>query len=61
VRATARGRDWFVNGPGLLGGGAQEGGVAYAAHIGGRIAGLALVKLFAVGRAAATPAPRGRY
>jgi membrane associated rhomboid family serine protease len=27
------------------------GGVAYAAHIGGFIAGLALVKLFAIGRA----------
>ena len=27
-----------------------HGGVAYAAHIGGFIAGLALVKLFAIGR-----------
>lgn len=49
----------FVSGLGLLGGGAQEGGVAYAAHIGGFIAGLALVKFFAIGRAA--PAPRGGY
>ena len=40
----------FVSGLGLLGGGAQEGGVAYAAHIGGFVAGLALIKLFAAGR-----------
>jgi membrane associated rhomboid family serine protease len=32
--------------------------VAYAAHVGGFIAGLALVKIFAVGRSA--PAPRWR-
>jgi membrane associated rhomboid family serine protease len=51
----------FVSGLGILGGGAQEGGVAYAAHIGGFIAGLALVKLFAVGRPSAAPARRGRY
>src|SRR5688500_17263322 len=50
----------FVSGLGLLGGGAQEGGVAYAAHIGGFIAGLALVKFFAIGLPAA-PARRGRY
>ncbi|MGI9107894.1 MAG: rhomboid family intramembrane serine protease [Pyrinomonadaceae bacterium] len=42
---------WFVfqliNGLGMLGQGSQEGGgVAYAAHIGGFIAGLLLVKLF---------------
>jgi membrane associated rhomboid family serine protease len=42
----------FISGLGILGGGAQEGGVAYAAHIGGFIAGLVLIKLFAVGRAA---------
>ncbi len=46
---------WFVfqliNGLGFLGGGSQEGGgVAYAAHVGGFIAGLVLVKLFAIGR-----------
>ncbi len=45
---------WFVlqliNGLGMLGGGSQAGGVAYAAHIGGFIAGLALVKLFVIGR-----------
>jgi membrane associated rhomboid family serine protease len=41
---------WFafqlISGLGMLGGGAQEGGVAYGAHIGGFIAGLVLVKLF---------------
>lgn len=41
---------WFlfqlINGLGALGGGSQLGGVAYAAHIGGFIVGLALVKLF---------------
>ena len=40
---------WFVfqlvNGLGMLGG-SQGGGVAYAAHIGGFIAGLILIKLF---------------
>ncbi|HVF50063.1 MAG TPA: rhomboid family intramembrane serine protease [Pyrinomonadaceae bacterium] len=45
---------WFVfqlvSGLGLLGGGSQEGGVAYAAHIGGFIAGLILIKFFAIGR-----------
>jgi membrane associated rhomboid family serine protease len=43
---------WFVfqliSGIGMLGQGAQEGGVAYAAHIGGFIAGFLLVRLFAV-------------
>jgi len=42
---------WFlfqlVAGMGLLGGGSQAGGVAYAAHVGGFIAGLILVKIFA--------------
>ena len=46
---------WFlfqvVAGMGLLGGGSQAGGVAYAAHVGGFIAGLLLVKPFAAGRA----------
>ena len=41
---------WFVfqviNGKGMLGGEESAGGVAYAAHIGGFIAGLFLVKLF---------------
>ncbi|HEY9284091.1 MAG TPA: rhomboid family intramembrane serine protease [Pyrinomonadaceae bacterium] len=45
---------WFVlqliSGLGLLGGGSQLGGVAYAAHIGGFVAGFALVKLFMIGR-----------
>jgi len=45
---------WFVfqliNGLGVLGSGSQAGGVAYAAHIGGFIAGLALVKIFQIGR-----------
>ncbi len=48
----------FVSGLGILGGGAQEGGVAYAAHIGGFIAGLVLIKLFAVGRARASASAR---
>ncbi|MFN2453406.1 MAG: rhomboid family intramembrane serine protease [Pyrinomonadaceae bacterium] len=47
---------WFVfqliSGLGILGGGSQEGGVAYAAHIGGFIAGLVLVKFFTTNRAA---------
>lgn len=51
----------FVSGLGLLGGGAQEGGVAYAAHIGGFVAGLLFIKFFAIGRAATTGARRGRY
>jgi membrane associated rhomboid family serine protease len=45
---------WFVfqliNGLGIFGGGSQAGGVAYAAHIGGFIAGFVLIKLFAAGR-----------
>ena len=49
----------FISGLGMLGSDAREGGVAYAAHIGGFIAGLALVKLFAVGRPA-SPAPTAR-
>lgn len=44
---------WFVfqliEGLGLLGGDSLGGGVAYAAHIGGFVAGLALVKPFMVG------------
>jgi membrane associated rhomboid family serine protease len=51
----------FVSGLGLLGGGSQEGGVAYAAHIGGFIAGLALIKFFAIGRPTAAAARSGRY
>jgi membrane associated rhomboid family serine protease len=45
---------WFlfqiISSLGVFGGGSQTGGVAYGAHIGGFIAGLVLVKLFAVGR-----------
>jgi membrane associated rhomboid family serine protease len=45
---------WFVfqliSGLGMLGGGSQQGGVAYAAHVGGFIAGLVLIKVFAIGR-----------
>jgi len=45
---------WFVfqliSGLGILGGGSQQGGVAYAAHVGGFFAGLVLVKVFTIGR-----------
>jgi membrane associated rhomboid family serine protease len=45
---------WFVfqliSGLGVLGSGSQQGGVAYAAHIGGFIAGLVLIKFFTIGR-----------
>ena len=53
----------FVNGIGMLGSGSQEGGgVAYAAHIGGFVAGVALVKLFAAGRpASSAPTARERW
>ena len=47
---------WFVfqiiSGLGMLGSGSQAGGVAYAAHIGGFVAGLGLIKIFAIGRPA---------
>jgi len=39
-----------VSGMGALAQTEQTGGVAYMAHIGGFVAGLALVKLFAAGR-----------
>jgi membrane associated rhomboid family serine protease len=46
---------WFVfqliSGLGVLGSGSAQGGVAYAAHIGGFIAGLVLIKIFEIGRA----------
>jgi membrane associated rhomboid family serine protease len=38
-----------ISGLGMLGGDKTGGGVAYAAHIGGFIAGLALIKLFDIG------------
>jgi membrane associated rhomboid family serine protease len=48
---------WFVfqlvSGLGFLGGGSQVDGVAYAAHVGGFVAGLALIKIFALGRGGA--------
>lgn len=51
VRAIVAVGLWFVfqliSGLGVLGAGSQAGGVAYAAHIGGFIAGVALVRLFA--------------
>jgi membrane associated rhomboid family serine protease len=44
---------WFafqlISGLGMLGGGSQQGGVAYAAHIGGFLAGLVLIKFFDIG------------
>jgi len=44
---------WFafqlISGLGMLGEGSQQGGVAYAAHIGGFVAGLVLIKLFDMG------------
>jgi membrane associated rhomboid family serine protease len=50
---------WFafqlISGLGMLGGGSQQGGVAYAAHVGGFIAGLVLVKFFAIGRNQSAP------
>jgi membrane associated rhomboid family serine protease len=42
---------------GYLNRGAEGGGVAYAAHIGGFIAGFALIKIFAVGRGGGAAAP----
>ena len=51
---------WFVfqliSGLGMLGGGSQQGGVAYAAHVGGFVAGIVLVKVFTIGRAPALAA-----
>jgi membrane associated rhomboid family serine protease len=48
----------FISGLGMLSD-ATGGGVAYGAHIGGFIAGFALVRLFAIGLPL-TPAPSGR-
>jgi len=42
----------FINGVGSMAQTSETGGVAYMAHIGGFVAGLALVKLFAAGRTA---------
>jgi membrane associated rhomboid family serine protease len=45
---------WFlfqlVSGLGALGAGTQAGGVAYSAHIGGFVAGLILIRPFAIGK-----------
>ena len=55
---------WFVfqliSGLGIFGGDSQAGGVAYGAHIGGFIAGVVLIKLFAVGAQPAGDGPLGR-
>ena len=55
---------WFafqlISGLGMLGGGSQQGGVAYAAHIGGFVAGVALVKFFTIGRGS-TPTSRNSF
>src|SRR6185503_8232487 len=52
---------WFafqlISGLGMFGGGSQQGGVAYAAHIGGFVAGLLLIKVFTIGRGPTTPTP----
>jgi membrane associated rhomboid family serine protease len=52
---------WFgfqlISGLGMLGGGSQQGGVAYAAHVGGFIAGLVLIKFFDIGRGRVTSSP----
>ena len=51
---------WFlfqlISGLGMLGEGAQQGGIAYAAHIGGFIAGLVLIKFFDIGHRKSAPA-----
>lgn len=51
---------WFlfqlISGLGMLGPGTEVGGVAYAAHIGGFIAGVVLIKLFDRGHNARAPA-----
>lgn len=50
---------WFlfqlISGLGMLGAGSQSGGVAYAAHIGGFIAGLVLIKVFDIGLSSRRP------
>jgi len=51
---------WFafqlISGLGMLGGGTQTGGVAYAAHVGGFLAGLVLIKFFDSGKKDSAPA-----
>jgi membrane associated rhomboid family serine protease len=52
---------WFafqlISGLGMLGPGSAQGGVAYAAHVGGFIAGLVLIKFFDIGRGRVTSKP----
>jgi membrane associated rhomboid family serine protease len=52
---------WFgfqlISGLGVLGDGSAQGGVAYAAHIGGFIAGLVLIKFFDIGHSRVTSSP----
>src|ERR1044072_4795515 len=56
---------WFVfqliSGLGMLGSGSKAGGVAYAAHIGGFIAGLILITPFMIGRARDSSSNVPRY
>ena len=51
---------WFlfqlISGLGMLGEGSQTGGIAYAAHIGGFVAGLVLIKFFDIGHRNRAPA-----
>lgn len=51
---------WFlfqlISGLGVFGSGTQQGGIAYAAHIGGFIAGLVLIKFFDMGHGKRAPA-----
>src|ERR1041385_2802510 len=51
---------WFafqlISGLGMLGSGSQTGGVAYAAHVGGFLAGLVLIKFFDSGKQNRAPA-----
>jgi membrane associated rhomboid family serine protease len=51
ARGSLMGMFQVVPGLGILGGGSRAGGVAYAAHVGGFVAGLLLVKMFASRRA----------
>jgi len=46
----------LISGLGMLGGGSQAGGVAYAAHVGGFVAGLVLIKIFDLGNRNPRPA-----
>lgn len=52
---------WFafqlISGLGMLGAGSAQGGVAYAAHVGGFVAGLVLIKFFDRGRGGVTSSP----